>query len=167
MTNPFVAPPAAPKRRYELREQSAPHPWRKVRVTGMTKLVPALSWLRGVWDNETDDWATKPRSKDAGQFADVRKLNGLPPLTPQKVRGVLKKAGIDFSSTHTTRIRGWHSTTSGTTVWQSDDGSISVGYSFNHWAKERPYRTVLAPALKALQDAGLNPTQHEDGRIEL
>ena len=53
------------------------------------------------------------------------------------------------------------------TVWQTETGTINVGYVFNHWAKDRPYQTVLAPALKALQDAGLNPTQHEDGRIEL
>lgn len=165
----MIPPPStpAPKHRYKLDETTAPHPWRKRRHPISKALEPDLTWVRGIRDTQTGKWHIEPRSKTAAQFADVRKLNGLPPLTPQKVRGVLKKAGIEFSTTHATRIRGWHSTTSGTTVWQSDNGSISVGYSFNHWAKERPYRTVLAPALKALQDAGLNPTQHEDGRIEL
>ena len=160
--------PRVPKGyRYELRDRHAEHPFRKRRNPISKALEPDITWLRGVWDNETHDWATKPRSKDAGQFADVRKLNGLPPLTQQKVRGVLRKARLDFSKSHTTRVRGWHSTTSGITVWQSDDGAISVGYVFHHWAKERPYLKVLAPAMKALQDAGLNPTQHDDGRIEL
>lgn len=155
------------KRRYELREQAADHPWRKVRITGQSQLVPALTWKRGVWDNETHDWATKPLRKEASQFAEVRALNGMPPLTQQKVRGLLKKAGINFSSTHTTRIRGWHSTTSGVSVSQHDDGVIIVGYSFNHWAKEFPTAKMLATPLKVLQDAGLNPTQRDDGRIEL
>ena len=164
----MTAPPTpAPKRRYELREQSADHPWRKVRVTGMNQLVPALTWKRGVWDNETHGWHTEPREKKPVHFLAVRALNELPPLTQQKVRGVLKKTGMDFSTTSTTRIPGWHRVSSGYKVWQSEDGAISVGYVFHHWAKERPYLKVLAPALKALQDAGLTPTQHPDGRIEL
>jgi hypothetical protein len=155
------------KRRYELREQAADHPWRKVRVTGMNQLVPALTWKRGVWDNETHGWHTEPREKKPVHFLAVRTLNGMPPLTPQKVRGLLKKAGIMFSSTRTTRIRGWYSTTSGVSVSQHDDGVITVGYEFNHWAKEFPTAKMLATPLKVLQDAGLNPTQLDDGRIEL
>lgn len=155
------------KYRYELRDRSAQHPFRKRRNPISKALEPDITWLRGVWDRETHDWATKPRSKDAGQFADVRKLNGLPPLTQQKVRGVLRKARLDFSTTSTTRIPGWHRTSSGYKVWQSDDGAISVGYEFNHWAKERPYLKMLTPVLKVLQDAGLNATQYDDGRIEL
>lgn len=152
--------------RYKLDETFEPHPWRKRRGHN-GQLIPALQPLRGVKDTETGDWHTKPRPRRQSQYADARAANGLPPLTTQKVRSMLKKAGLYFSTSHTTRVRGWHSITSGVTVWQTETGTIHVGYVFNHWAKERPYLTKLAPALKALQDAGLNPTQHEDGRIEL
>lgn len=155
------------KHRYQLDETTAPHPWRKRRHPISKALEPDLMWVRGIRDTQTGEWHVQPRSRDAGQFAEVRALNGLPPLTPQKVRGVLRKARIQSSSSHTTRVRGWHHVSSGTTVWQSDDGSITVGYAFNHWAKEHHVKELLAPALKALQDAGLNPTQHDDGRIEL
>lgn len=155
------------KRRYQLDETTAPHPWRKRRHPISKALEPDLMWVRGIRDTQTREWHVQPRMKSADQFAEVRALNGLPPMTPQKVRGVLKKAGMDFSTTSTTRIPGWHRVSSGYKVWQSEDGAISVGYEFNHWAKERPYHKVLGPALKALQDAGLNPTQHDDGRIEL
>lgn len=163
----IAPPPAAPERRYMLAETLEPHPWRKRRNPISKVLEPTWQPKRGIRDTQTREWHTKPMPRSQSQYADVRAANGLPPLTTQKVRSVLKKAGLVFSASHTTRIRGWHHTTSGVTVWQAEDGSISVGYNFNHWAKERPYQTMLAPALKALQDAGLNPTQHEDGRIEL
>lgn len=153
--------------RYELDETTAPHPWRKRRHPISRALEPDRVWVRGIRDTQTREWHTKPGNKHASQFADVRRLNGMPPLTPQKVRAVLKKAGIKFSESHTTRVRGWYNTTSGVTVRQHDDGAITVGYTFGRWAKECPRQTALAPALKALQDAGLNPTQHDDGRIEL
>lgn len=162
----IAPPPEVPKRRYKLDETLEPHPWRKRRDHN-GQLIPALQSRRGVKDTETGDWHTKPRPRHQSQYADARAANGLPPLTTQKVRSVLKKAGLHFSALHTTRVRGWHSTTSGVTVWQTETGTIHVGYVFNHWAKAHPYQTMLAPALKALQDAGLNPTQHEDGRIEL
>lgn len=161
-----LPPPTPDTQRYELKESSGPHPWRKWRNRD-GQLVPAVQWTRGIWDRQTRDWHTQPTAKSQSQFADVRKLNGMPPLTLQKVRGVLRRASITASATHTTRIPGWYHTTSGTTVWQSDDGAINVGYNFHHHAKERPYVKVLTPSLKALQDAGLNPTQHPDGRIEL
>lgn len=153
--------------RYELEERLAKHQWRK-RINRMSRqLEPDWYSARGIKDTQTGEWHTEPSNKHASQFADVRRLNGMPPLTPQKVRAVLKKAGIKFSESHTTRVRGWYDTTSGVTVRQHDDGAITVGYTFGRWAKECPRQTALAPALKALQDAGLNPTQHDDGRIEL
>ena len=167
MSTPAPLPAAKPKHRYELKETTGEHPWRKRRNPLTRELEPAFYWMRGVWDNERKDWHAQPRSKDAGQFADVRLLNGLLPLNVQQVRGVLRKARIQFSTSETTRVRGWHHVTSGVTVWQSEDGSISVGYVFNHWAKEHHVKELLTPALNVLQAAGLNPTQHDDGRIEL
>ena len=155
------------KHRYKLDETTAPHPWRKRRHPISKALEPDTYWVRGIRDTQTGEWHTEPREKKPVHFLEVRRLNGMPPLTPQKVRAVLKKTGMDFSTTSTTRIPGWHRVSSGYKVWQSEDGAISVGYVFHHWAKERPYLKVLAPALKALQDAGLTPTQHPDGRIEL
>ena len=155
------------KHRYKLDETTAPHPWRKRRHPISKALEPDLTWVRGIRDTQTGEWHTEPREKKPVHFLEVRRLNGMPPLTPQKVRAVLKKAGMDFSTTSATRITGWHRVSSGHKVWQSEDGAISVGYEFYHWAKERPYHGVLAPALAVLRAAGLNPTQHNDGRIEL
>lgn len=153
--------------RYELDERLGKHQWRKSINRISRQLEPDWYWARGIKDTHTGEWHTEPGNKHASQFADVRRLNGMPPLTPQKVRAVLKKAGIVFSESHTTRVRGWYSTTSGVTVRQSNTGAIHVDYTFGQWVKERPLQTVLAPALKALQDAGLNPTQHDDGLITL
>lgn len=167
MNTPALPPTAAPKHRYKLDERLEKHPWRKSINRMSRQLEPDWHSVRGIKDTQTGEWHTEPREKKPVHFLEVRRLNGMPPLTPQKVRGVLKKAGIEFSTSHTTRIRGWHSTTSGATVWQADNGAISVGYVFHHWAKERQYHAMLAPALAALRAAGLNPTQHDDGRIEL
>lgn len=164
----MIAPPSTPgKHRYKLDETTAPHPWRKHRHPNSKALEPDLTWVRGIRDTQTGEWHTEPREKKPVHFLEVRRLNGMPRLTPQKVRAVLKKAGMDFSTTSTTRIPGWHRVSTGYKVWQSEDGAISVGYVFHHRAKERPYQTVLAPALAVLRAAGLNPTQHDDGRIEL
>ena len=164
----MIAPPSTPgKHRYKLEERLEKHPWRKRRRPISKALEPDLTRVRGIRDTQTGEWHTEPREKKPVHFLEVRRLNGMPRLTPQKVSAVLKKAGMDFSTTSTTRIPGWHRVSSGYKVWQSEDGAISVDYEFHHWAKERPYLKVLAPALKALQDAGLNPTQHDDGRIEL
>lgn len=153
--------------RYKLDEKLVPHPWRQRRHPISGALEPSHTWHRGIQDSERNEWAVEPQPKTVAQFAEVRRLNGMPPLTPQKVRGVLKKAGIRFSESHATRVHGWHSVSSGVTVWQDMTGAISIGYTFNHWAKERPYQTMLAPARKALEDSGLPFTQHDDGRIEL
>ena len=164
----MIAPPSTPgKHRYKLEERLEKHPWRKSINRMSRQLEPDWRSVRGIKDTQTGEWHTEPREKKPVHFLGVRMLNGMPPLTPQKVRAVLKKAGIEFSTSEATRVAGWHHTTSGVAVWQNGYGSISVGYVFHHWAKERPYLKVLAPALKALQDAGLNPTQHDDGRIEL
>ena len=153
--------------RYELDEQLAPHPWRKRRNAMSKALEPDYTIVRGIRDTETGDWHTQPRSKSAGQFTDVRALNGMPPLTMQKVRSVLKSAAISFSKSHSTRIRGWHSVTSGVTIQQTKTGELRIGYNANHWAEDRDVPKLLAPALKALQEAGLNPQQTEDGLITL
>lgn len=153
--------------RYKLDETTGPHPWRKRRNPISQALEPAYQMMRGIKDTETREWHTPPKSRAQSQFIEVRALNGLPPLTRQKVQGVLKRAGLHFSETHTTRVAGWYHTTAGVTVWQSEEGEIKVGYTFHHHAKERPYNIVLAPALKALQEAGLNPQQTEDGLITL
>lgn len=164
----MIAPPSTPgKHRYKLEERLEKHPWRKSINRMSRQLEPDWHSVRGIRDTQTGEWHTEPREKKPVHFLEVRRLNGMPRLTPQKVRAVLKKAGMDFSTTSTTRVPGWHRVSTGYKVWQSEDGAISVGYEFYHWAKERPYHGVLAPALAVLRAAGLNPTQHDDGRIEL
>lgn len=153
--------------RYKLDEATGLHPWRKRRNPLSGALEPAYQALRGIKDTETGEWHTEPRAKRQLPYTLVREANGLPPLSRQKVQAALKNRGIDFSETHTTRIRGWHNTTSGVTVWQSETGEIHVGYNVNHWAKDPDFPKLLAPAFKALQQAGLNPTQREDGLITL
>lgn len=152
--------------RYKLDENIVPHPWRKRRAPDGT-LLPAWHSVRGIKDTTTGEWHAVPTLRAQSQFQDVRTLNGMPPLTPQKVRAVLKRAGINFSESHSTRIRGWHNTTSGTTVWQTETGELCVGYNVNHWTKDPDFPKLLAPAFKALQQAGLNPTQRDDGLITL
>lgn len=152
--------------KYELFEATGKHPWR-VRKDFNGKLVPAYMALRGIRDVKTREVHTEPRRLHASQVTEVRALNGMPPLTMQKVRGVLRKANISASETHTTCVRGWHNVTSGTTVWQDIHGAIHVGYNVSHWAKDPDFPKLLAPAFAALQAAGLNPTQADDGMITL
>lgn len=154
--------------RYELKDQFHPHPWRKVINPISRQLEPAHYSRRGVWDSEANEWATTPADRAQSQYADVRRLNGLPLLTPQKVRAVLKKAGLVLDSTHTTRIRGWHGHTGGYSVEQDARGRLFTGYVFDHWRRDKPYDAVLAKALAALQGAGLTcELQLESRRIEL
>lgn len=153
--------------RYKLDETTGKHPWRKRRNPYNGTLEPAYQALRGIRDTETGEWHTEPATRRQLHYVLVREANGLPQLSRQKVQAALKTRGIQFSETHTTRVRGWHNTTGGVKVWESDTGVINVGYNVSHWTKDPDFPALLAPAFKALQQAGLNPTQRDDGLITL
>jgi len=77
------------------------------------------------------------------------------PLTAAKVRSVLRQAGYDCAKSHTTRVRGWRSWSSGFLV--RDCGKIIVEYKAD-FPSENRVRAWLERYRVALSAAGLAVT---------
>jgi hypothetical protein len=65
----------------------------------------------------------------------------LKPVTTQKVRAVLRKAGVRLSTSSTTAVKGWHDHTEGYEVHKYYPDRIAVDYTFGTWGNRYDHTT--------------------------
>lgn len=88
------------------------------------------------------------------------KENAVKPITIQKVRSVLKKAGFPASKSYPTRIPGWHRNAPGSYVRKRlGEGFVIEWTGMDHWMKEetskKERRAKVEAMRQALLDAGI------------
>jgi hypothetical protein len=123
-----------------------------------------FSNVRGIKDAE-GKWVGKP-SPRWHDYATLREMNGLPPMSTAKVRAVLKKAGLIAAKYHRSgMVKGWGDWSPGYKVEYDDYGRVTVRYQPGRWYDGGT--TEYASYFEALSKAGLPINREDNGALWL
>lgn len=146
-------------RRYEVRGTSVYHPWAN-RRNANGEIVRKVVEGAEVFDTETRDYIGEGTTKIVAAYDRARELNGMPPMTTAKIKRALSKARIPLSTSHATRIRGWHNWTAGIEVRRGPSGTFVLSYTRRmHGNDPMDIPALMDRAAEALKSAGIECTR--------